>query len=719
MTAANSQPNSTPLDIVLSRLSGARPSGDGYIASCPTSRHSRGDKRPGLKIDAKPDGTVLIFCHGGCDVEQVVSALGLEMGNLFPPRERRNGQGGGGVSNPAVETATAQPLAADGCTLAAYAAAKKIPEAVLRSYRLSDIQLLGAPALRIPYVDPDLTEAAVRFRISLKGDDRFRWRRGAKPTLYGLWRLRAAVELGFVILVEGESDCHTLWHHLYPAVGLPGASSWKEGRDASHFERIETVFVIREPDTGGESVERWLASSQIRDKVKLVSLGEFKDPSGLYLDDPERFPERFQEALETGLAWTDLQAAEAEDRQRSAWAFCARLAHESAILDRFAELLPRMGVVGEKRTSKLLFLMVVSRLLPRPSSAVVKGPSSAGKSFLVEKILTFFPASAYYALTAMSERALAYSEEPLSHRVLVIFEKAGLAGDFAAYLVRSLLSEGRIRYETVEKTKDGLVARVIEREGPTSLLMTTTDIKIHHENETRVLSPVVTDTRDQTKEIMRRQAADQESEPPDLAPWHALQEWLAGGPTEVAIPFAGALAELVPPVAVRLRRDFPSVLTLLRTHALLHRASREVDERGRIVATFDDYEVVRDLVADLVADGVEAAVSTTVRETVEVVKKLAKGDPSETQVAAIAKALKLDKATALRRVRAAIDRGYLRNLEDRKGRPARITLGDPMPDDMPILPTVEALRDGLQGCSPHGGDVTPPSPQDGYIEEEV
>ena len=65
----------------------------------------------------------------------------------------------------------------------------------------------------------------------------------------------------------------------------------------------------------------------------------------------------------------------------------------------------------------------------------------------------------------MSERALAYSQEPLQHRFLVIYEAAGMQGDFVSYLVRSLLSEGRIRYETVEKARDGMRPKLIEREG--------------------------------------------------------------------------------------------------------------------------------------------------------------------------------------------------------------------------------------------------------------
>ena len=103
----------------------------------------------------------------------------------------------------------------------------------------------------------------------------------------------------------------------------------------------------------------------------------------------------------------------------------------------------------------------------------------------------------------MSERALAYSDEPLKHRILVIYEAAGMDSEFGSYLIRSLLSEGRLRYETVEKTKEGLVSKVIEREGPTGLITTTTALRLHPENETRMLSLTVTDTPEQTQGCLR------------------------------------------------------------------------------------------------------------------------------------------------------------------------------------------------------------------------
>lgn len=218
----------------------------------------------------------------------------------------------------------------------------------------------------------------------------------------------------------------------------------------------------------------------------------YKDASSLYLANREGFKDSFAAALCDAIPWSELAKAEADAAAREAWSECETLAREPDILMRFAQDSARLGVAGESRLGKLVYLSVTSRLLQKPVSVAVKGPSSGGKSYTVEQVLRFFPDSAYYALTAMSEHALAYSDEPLSHRFLVIYEAAGMSSDFQTYLIRSLLSEGRVRYETVEKTSEGIRARLIEREGPTGLIVTTTAPRLHPENETRLLSLTVT-----------------------------------------------------------------------------------------------------------------------------------------------------------------------------------------------------------------------------------
>jgi len=174
----------------------------------------------------------------------------------------------------------------------------------------------------------------------------------------------------------------------------------------------------------------------------------------------------------------------------------------------------------------------------------------------------------------------------------------------------------------------------------------------------------------------------------------------------VTVPYAKTLAYLTSPVAVRIRRDFGAVLNLIRAHAVLHQATRGRDAEGRIIASIEDYVSVRELVADLVSEGVEASVPATIRETVGTVGRLL--EDSDGASVTVARELKLDSSAGLRRVRAAIERGYLKNLEDRKGRPACLVLGDPLPKDVEVLPSVERLQGCTVALALEGIDTPPP-----------
>lgn len=194
----------------------------------------------------------------------------------------------------------------------------------------------------------------------------------------------------------------------------------------------------------------------------------------------------------------------------------------------------------------------------------------------------------------------------------------------------------------------------------------------------------------------------------------------------MAIPFANEIVSRIPPAATRLRRDIGQLLALVRAHALLHRAGRNADTRGRVTATLDDYAAVRDLVAGVISSGVEKTVKPEVREVVE---RVAARDGEPVTQAQLAAELGLDKSAVSRRVRAALRAGYLENREEKRGRPHKLVIGDPLPEDQEILPTVDELREVLRnscnseipddngdrggvlrGCTVDRGDTTPPSP---------
>jgi putative DNA primase/helicase len=317
------------LDSILTRLEGVKRRGAGWMACCPV----HADKNASLSI-TEGEGKILLHDFGGCSTEAICTALGLEMADLFS-----TASGVGKSPCQACNTAT--------LTLAQYADAKRLPLDFLRSLGLTDSRYCGETAVRIPYRDDRGVEVAVRYRLALSksagGDNRFRWKKDTRPQLYGLWRPLAN---DYVVLCEGESDCHTLWHHGFPALGVPGATNWNEKRDAVRLASVATIYVVVEPDSGGAAVKSWTAKSSLRDRARLLSLGPFKDPSALHIDDPTRFADRFREALTAAVPISSILAAEALNERANAWTLCRHLASADSIMEVFGEAIRTRGWWG-------------------------------------------------------------------------------------------------------------------------------------------------------------------------------------------------------------------------------------------------------------------------------------------------------------------------------------------------------------------------------------
>lgn len=80
---------SRPIERLLPRLDLVKPMGDArWLARCP----SHVDKRPSLNVRELDDGTLLLKCRSGCGAGEIVSALGLQLRDLFPPKPWAPGQ---------------------------------------------------------------------------------------------------------------------------------------------------------------------------------------------------------------------------------------------------------------------------------------------------------------------------------------------------------------------------------------------------------------------------------------------------------------------------------------------------------------------------------------------------------------------------------------------------------------------------------------------------
>ena len=162
----------------------------------------------------------------------------------------------------------------------------------------------GRPAVKIVYPNErGKPTNCVRYRLSLDGEDRFRWGRQGKERIpYGLHWLAVARETGELLLVEGETDAATAWVHGIPALGIPGATMAKVIAP-EHLEGIKVVYAVEEPDQGGKAfltaLSKHLTSisweGELR-RIRLTWRGErVKDLNALHLVAGPEFEAAFKE----------------------------------------------------------------------------------------------------------------------------------------------------------------------------------------------------------------------------------------------------------------------------------------------------------------------------------------------------------------------------------------------------------------------------------------
>lgn len=371
-----------------------------------------------------------------------------------------------------------------------------------------------------------------------------------------------------------------------------------------------------------------------------------------------------------------------------------------ALYDRVAE----SGLLGERDNAEILLLAAVALACGKPISAIIKGTSAVGKSEIIKKVCRALPPEMVVERQSMSSQSLVYMGEngQLKNKILVVYELGGFGQEGSEGLeqAKQLLSEGKISRQTVDRDESNRnTGRAIVTEGPTAMWTTTTKVKTDYELSTRVFELTPDDGQEQTARINEKAFDYEEAEETDFADAHGLFTWLLGQDNRVYFPHGATLGKLIPRSAVKMRRESPRFRVLLDAHAVLHQASRERDERGRIVATLEDYEAVKRLMDPFVGTASEQGVKEQVRTTVEEAAAIvADREDKSFTVKELQAALKKDNGSTNRRIRAASP--YIVELDEKRGRSKLFGLGDELPLKADALPTADDLCKSATGLSP-------------------
>ena len=552
------------------------------------------DDAASLHISRGDNGWAVFHCFAGCSYEEILEGFGIPVED---------------ISNL-------------GCTLDQYSRKTRIPVSFLHSeFGLSDGKYKKINAVRIPYQDENSLPLGDKFRVKVSGSGKFRYEKGfkAKNAIYNLDAIAGASD-DYIVVVEGESDVHTLAFKGFQSVGIPGAGMF-EIEHLSKLDRFKKVYFIIEPDSGGNHILEKLGRYERPEKIFIPRI-DVKDPSDLYVSDPGKFKEKFTAALKTASSLDFILSQKREEKLKKQYSECEKLLKADNILDVLVETIDGSLLVGETKNVKLLYLCITSRVLSKPVSVVVSALSSTGKSYLASNVLKFFPVDSYIDFTSMSEKALCYFKQSLSHKFVYIHEAPGMDEEYQNHLIRVLLSEGRIKYWATEKQSNNTFETILkEVEGPTGLLTTTTRFKLNVENMTRVQFINADDSAEQTINVLRFTAQENKREV-DFTLWHSLQKYIEAGTHDVTIPFMGFIAENLPPLDVRLRRDFSAIQSLIRSSAILHRETRDRDAQGRIVASIKDYETVFDLYDDVLSEGLNQKIPKKLKPTLDLAARV-------------------------------------------------------------------------------------------------
>jgi len=294
---------------ILQLFTNVRQTGESqYIARCP----AHNDTNSSLSICVKSEDEILMKCFAGCKRDEILAAVGLSWKDLPQKQQKKT------------------DVEKYGLTVNEYAAARHFDTGLLYQNYVYDYkyqnktrgqndEVFFHDVVKMEYRNINSQCQATRFRHCLnkyKDGYKFSWEKGAKICLYGLWHLQNCSNDTSIILVEGESDTHAIWHSVgfgqykFMPIGIAGATNYSSVRDDLELQRFDKIYVHIEKDIGGKNLFDSLTgangkeSSALLSKMFFFSLDDkYKDPcqawSDYYWQHRNEWPKFLNDALQT------------------------------------------------------------------------------------------------------------------------------------------------------------------------------------------------------------------------------------------------------------------------------------------------------------------------------------------------------------------------------------------------------------------------------------
>ena len=579
-----------------------------------------------------------------------------------------------------------QDTVLQGLTVAALAVAKKLDEKFLKSIGLRDVKYRDQRAVLIPYLTRNSEIHCLRYRLSLDTEPRFVWRSGDRINLYGLERITAIRRAGWVLLVEGESDCWTGWQQNLPVLGVPGKTAWKS-EWKNHFDGMK-VYIWQEP--GAEDFTDRISRDLDRMSLYVIEAPEgIKDISEAHLQGTN-LPDFIEELKASAISAEELAKEQSEGNAARLKRKAAKILAAEDPVDIVERAIRDLGYGGKIEPALITYLAATSRLLKMragsmPVHLLLVGVPSSGKSYTLKIVALLLPDDVVHEIDAGSPRSLIYDNADLTHKIIIFGESDSLPmgeDNPAASAIRNLLQEHQLRYSVVVRDAETrrYTTQNICKTGP-SVLITTAVRGLGPQLGSRLFSLEVPDDAAQVRAALATQAGIELNGAADpnegLIAYQAYLQALA--PWDVLISYADQLAEAIgkSALAPRMLRDFSRVLSLVKGCAILRHRHRQLDGKGRLIATIDDYRTIYELVREMYQATVTGA-SERVKAVIGAVVEL--GGCNIT-VTGIALHLKIPKMAVTRAVRIALKNGWLINSEFRKGFPFKLEVGEALPDE--------------------------------------